>query len=76
MSGNVLVWCRTYSGDTGVKLGSKSFNRCQPVAGENKTKKMLKRILKLNEKQAPSGEDWRFEGKNVRVTRTEVSKIE
>ena len=39
------------------------------VAADEKKKKMLKRIPKLEEGQVSGGQDWRIEGQKVRVTR-------
>ena len=51
------MWRRKCTGHTGVKLGRKWLNSCQPFVDENKKEKMLKRIPKLEEGPVPKGED-------------------
>ena len=65
----MLVWCRKCSGYTRAKFGRKLLHSCQPSVGEKNN--MLKRIQSLEEGHVLGRQDWRIEGKKVRVTRTE-----
>ena len=71
----MFVRCRKRSGYTREMLGRKSLSCVRPLICETKKKTVLKRIQKLEEEQVLGGKDGRIEGKNVRVTRRDVSML-